>query len=514
MSIGSPPPAIHLTLHGGQLVVRGSVADLLSIEGNGTMAPDGALSGSVVVRIPDLTKLLAISPNTSSIDASGNVTANVQLGGNTSSLEALRIDATFPEFNVKISEHQFAPIRPLHLALRNGQLVFQDFQFALKGTASTFGIAGFVEVTGAKRVNLDVRGALEAALLQLFMKDVRADGHINVALGLHGALPTPALAGTAEFRDAQVRFAGFPQVIDHITGTLRFREDRVDIDSLNATLGGGTVTAGGSITLEGYKPQRVRIVLQGNDVAIRYFEGVTVQGSFNPLVIAGDANRITVQGDIDLTRGLYFKDMDLGNAILGIILSRKTVTPIVAASWQDKVSLAVHLTAAQGTLAIRNNIADVTGSGAIDVTGTLANPVVLGEITLDEGGKVRFQNIDYQIVRGTVGFQNPFRIDPFFDVTLEARVSGGISEIESGPLTVTVNITGTIDRISPSITSDPPASDVGRCPVLFRKGPGSERLGLSAAERRLGDGRVERPNRTHPHCRQWRGCSSAPVARG
>src|SRR5207244_212072 len=85
---------------------------------------------------------------------------------------------------------------------------------------------------------------------------------------------------------------------------------------------------------------------------------------------------------------------------------------------------------------------------------------VLGEVNLDEGGKVRFQNIDYQIVRGTVSFQNPFRIDPFFDVTLEARVSGGISEIESGPLTVTVNITGTIDRISPSITSDPPASDV------------------------------------------------------
>src|SRR5207245_4078227 len=105
------------------------------------------------------------------------------------------------------------------------------------------------------------------------------------------------------------------------------------------------------------------------------------------------------------------------------------------------------MTAARGIVALRNKTVHATGGGAIDVTGTLANPVVLGEITLDEGGKVRFQNIDYQIVRGTVGFQNPFRIDPFFDVTLEARVSGGISEIESGPLTVTVNITGTIDRI-------------------------------------------------------------------
>ena len=103
-----------------------------------------------------------------------------------------RIDATFPEFDVKISEHTFAPVRPLHVALRNGQIVFDDFQFALAGTDSTFGIAGFAEVTGAKRLSLDVRGTLEAALLQLFMKDVKADGHVNVALGVHGTSVAPS----------------------------------------------------------------------------------------------------------------------------------------------------------------------------------------------------------------------------------------------------------------------------------------------------------------------------------
>src|SRR5581483_3030853 len=71
-----------------------------------------------------------------------------------------------------------------------------------------------------------------------------------------------------------------------------------------------------------------------------------------------------------------------------------------------------------------------------------------------------FQNVDYQVVRGSINFQNPFRIDPYFDITLQARVSGGISEIESGPIDVTVNLTGTVDRITPTITSEPPASDI------------------------------------------------------
>ncbi|HEX9406426.1 MAG TPA: translocation/assembly module TamB domain-containing protein, partial [Thermoanaerobaculia bacterium] len=454
----APPPTVYIALRNGQLVVRGSLADLVMIEGSGTVATDGTLSGAVQVRIPDLAKLLSISPNTASFPASGAITANLQLGGKLSSIEALRIDATFPQFDVRVSEHEFAPVRPLHLSLRNGQIVFEDFQLALVGTQSTFGIGGFAELTGAKRLNVDLRGTLEAALLQLFLKDVRADGHIAVAAGLHGTMSAPSISGTAEFQEAQVRFAGFPQLIDHITGTLVFRGDRVDIEGLRANVGGGTVAAGGTIMLAGLTPTRARVTLQGTDVAIRYFEGVTVEGNFT-LQLAGDPQRMMLQGDVAVARGVYFKDIDIGNALLGVILSRRGVTPVVAASWQDRISLGVHLTAPD-TLAVRNNIADLTGSGDIEVTGTLASPVILGEVTLDEGGRVRFQNIDYTLVRGTINFQNPFRVDPYFDITLESRVSGGLSEIESGPIDVTVNITGTIDRITPTITSDPPASDI------------------------------------------------------
>ena len=454
----APPPKLYLAIRNGHLIVRGSAANVLTIEGDGTVAPDGTLGGSVQIRVPDVAKALALSPNLASLPASGKLTANLQLGGKLSSLEALRIDATFPEFDVKVSEHEFTPQRPLHLSLRDGRIVFDDFQLALGQANSTFGIGGFVELTGAKRLNVNLNGQLEAALLQLFVRGARAEGHINVAGGVTGTLDNPSLTGSAEFRDAQMRFPGFPQLIDHITGTLLFHGDRVDIDALHATVGGGTVIAGGSIMLKGLTPQRARLALQGTDVAIRYFEGVTVEGNFN-LLLAGDADRTVLQGDVNVTRGLYFRDIDLGTTLLNVVLNRRTVLPVVAASWQDHVSLRVHL-AAPGTLAIRNNLADVTGSGDIDLTGTLANPVVLGLVTLDEGGRVRFQNVDYTVVRGSMNFQNPFRIDPYFDITLEGRVSGGISEIESGPLDVTINLTGTIDRMTPTITSDPPASDI------------------------------------------------------
>src|SRR5207237_2273091 len=210
---------------------------------------------------------------------------------------ALRIDATVPVLNLKVSEHQFVAARPLRLGLRDGRVVFDDFELKLANTPSTLAVTGFAEVTGDKRLDINVRGTLEAALAQLFIKDLKADGHIVVAGGVQGTLSAPRLAGSAEFQDAQIRFAGFPQIIDHLTGTLVFRGDRIDIDALRAQIGGGTVTAGGSITLNGMTPQRARITLQGTDVAIRYFEGVTVAGNFN-MLLAGDGDRFVLSGDV------------------------------------------------------------------------------------------------------------------------------------------------------------------------------------------------------------------------
>jgi outer membrane protein assembly complex protein YaeT len=455
----APPPTLYVAIRNGQLIVRGSAAGVLTIEGNGRVAEDGTLSGVVQVKVTDIAKALALSPKTASLPAAGNLTANLQLGGKLTSIETLRIDATFPEFNVRVSEHAFAPTRPIRISLHDGRITFDDFQLSLSQTASTaFTVGGYAELTGAKRLNVELHGALEAALLQLFVPDLRADGQIAVAGALTGTMAAPRFNGSAEFQGASVRIPGFPQVIDAITGTLVFREDRIDINSIRARLGGGQIVLGGSVVLDGATPKSVRMTLQGTEVAIRYFEGLTVEGNFS-LLLSGDLGRAVLTGDVTVNRALYFRDVDIGTALLNAVLARRGVVPVISASWQDRIGLRLHVTS-DNTLAVRNNIADFAGSADIDVTGTLGNPVILGLVTLNEGGKIRFQDIDYRVVRGSINFQNPFRIDPYFDIALEARVSGGISEVESGPLDVTVTLTGTLDRLTPSITSDPPASDI------------------------------------------------------
>jgi len=456
---GTAPPTIYFAIRNGQMIVKGSIADIITIDGSGTVGPNLAIDGTVHIVCADIAKLIALSPTTASLPASGNFAIDLKLGGNLTPIEALRVDATMPQLTLKLSDHEFTPPRPIRFGMRGGRITFDDFALSSVPATATFSISGFAEVIGKQVLDVDVKGEIEAALLQVFVKDLRADGHVAVNAGITGTMSDPHITGSAEVQDAQFRFAGFPQIIDHVTGTLVFEPDRIKIDSLRATLGGGSVIAGGFIAVNGIKPVSARLTLQGTDVTIRYYEGLTIGSNF-AVTLSGDTERFVLTGDIDVNRALYSKDIDFSAAILNAVLSRRTVTPIVAASWQDRVSLRLHVTA-PNTLAVRNNIAEVTGSAELDVTGTLANPSVIGSVTLNEGGRVRLQNVDYTVTRGTINFQNPFRIDPYFDVTIEGRVSGGgFDELESGPIDVTVNLVGTLDRFTPSITSDPPASDI------------------------------------------------------
>jgi autotransporter translocation and assembly factor TamB len=59
------------------------------------------------------------------------------------------------------------------------------------------------------------------------------------------------------------------------------------------------------------------------------------------------------------------------------------------------------------------------------------------------------------VTRGTVDFNNPTRIEPFFDVEAETRV-----RVPQETYRVTVRASGTIDRFTPTFDADPPLPEM------------------------------------------------------
>jgi translocation and assembly module TamB len=87
--------------------------------------------------------------------------------------------------------------------------------------------------------------------------------------------------------------------------------------------------------------------------------------------------------------------------------------------------------------------------------------MLFGRAEIDQG-EVLFEGNRYIVTRGAIDFSNPTRIEPFFDVEAETRIRS-----PGQTYRITLQATGTLNRIHPSFTSDPPLSSVDILGLLF-----------------------------------------------
>nr|MDP9322924.1 translocation/assembly module TamB [Acidobacteriota bacterium] len=112
---------------------------------------------------------------------------------------------------------------------------------------------------------------------------------------------------------------------------------------------------------------------------------------------------------------------------------------------------------APSTLRIENNLARMVASADLQLRGTYDRPLLFGSAEI-EHGDVIFEGNRYLVTRGTVGFANPARIEPYFDLEAETRVRVAGQSVA---YRVTLGFTGTAAKMTMNLNSDPPLSSVG-----------------------------------------------------
>jgi translocation and assembly module TamB len=111
----------------------------------------------------------------------------------------------------------------------------------------------------------------------------------------------------------------------------------------------------------------------------------------------------------------------------------------------DTIQLAVGVQS-KGNLSATSSQLNLAGQVNLQVTGTAANPVVVGRSDLTSG-ELFYRNVRYQLQRGIITFNNPNQTEPVMDVSATATV-------EQYNLTLTLR--GPFDKLTTTYTSDPP----------------------------------------------------------
>jgi translocation and assembly module TamB len=373
-------------------------------------------------------------------------------------IRASRLDILLPEYPV----HSAGPV---DLELGHGRLTVRELQLAGEGTNLV--ATGVADVVTDGPLDFSVRGDADLRALAAITRRFRARGAARLAVTFHGRRDAPRVDGTLELLGAGVRVRDLPHGLEDVQGSVRFTESAAQLQDVVGRLGGGEVSLRGETTYGRHGLLSVDLSLAGHDLALRYPEGLRSL-SDGELRLFGDGERQWLTGTLDVRQAVWTRRYDLASELLASDAALRPASPSIGGGLRFDVKVN-----APGTLKVDNNLATLEARAELRLQGTSDEPVVIGRADVDHG-RVYFQGNTYVIRRGRIEFANPQRLDPFFDIEAETRLRS---------YRVNLKMSGTLDRVSPTLTSDPPLSAVQILNLLAGADESAVALGQASIDR-------------------------------
>jgi translocation and assembly module TamB len=356
-----------------------------------------------------------------------------------------------------------------HVQLRNnGTIRFSAFEYMLNiqrfrliGEGTDLEIGGSLQLAGEQALNLNAEGHADLRLIHSFNPDFSSSGTVAVNLMASGTLPHPIIQGRLQITDGMIQYSDLPSALSDLNGSLVFNENRLQIETLTAHVGGGLVSFGGYATL--YNRQvNFDVSLQAQDVRLRYPQGISSMTTAD-LRWAGTPGGSTLSGNATITKLAITPGFDF-SAYLQQSSQASALPPTNPVL--SNIRLDVHITTTP-QLQMQTAALSLSGDADLHLRGTAAKPVLLGRVDILEG-QIAFNGTKYRLERGGITFTNPVTTTPVLDL----RASTRMREYD-----ITVNLNGEFDKLNLSYHSEPPLPTADIISLLAPVGSTQEQFG-------------------------------------
>jgi len=362
----------------------------------------------------------------------------LQLQGPLRNPRALQVTGEIGDF---LAEAAHIPLRnngPIHFTIADQSLSIQRLR--LIGQDTDLEIGGAVQLAGERQIDLHAEGHADLALIHSFNPDFTSSGTVAVNMTMAGTLQRPTAGGHLQINSGTIRYSDLPSALSDIKGSLVFNQDRLEIETLTAYVGGGLVQFGGYATT--YNQQlSFDVSLKGQDVRLRYPPGVSSMTNVE-LRWVGTPATSTLSGDVTVNKLAVTPGFDFASYLESSAQASALpqTNPLL-----NRIQMDVHIVTApelqMQTAAIR-----LSGDADLRLRGTAAKPILLGRADVLEGD-VYFNGAKYRMERGDITFTNPVTTTPVLDLQAATRVRD---------YDITVNLNGQLDKLNLSYHSEPP----------------------------------------------------------
>jgi len=394
-----------------------------------------------------------LSPYTTAI-ASGNV----RVVGQLANIDQLLVETTVERLDLRLFDYRVRNAAPIRIALDRHTARITEMR--LVGDETQLDIEGLIDLHN-ERMAVRATGDAGLGILQAFVPNIRSSGRATLQANFDGPMRDPIVSGTMNVDNGRIRHFDLPHALENISGPLRFDTRSIRLDEVTARLGGGPVRFGGRIDVEGYQPTRVDVSVSGSGMRLRFPEGMRSLVDAD-LSVQGPVDALTLAGNVEVRNAVYTRAFDAGSGLFNLTGGGSAAAAGPGAPLAPTLPLRYDVTiVAPSTLEVRNSTARLFANADLQLRGTYDRPLLFGRAEVDRG-EFTFEGRRYEVTRGTIDFNNPTRIEPFFDIETETRV-----RVPGQTYRVIARAAGTLDRLTPSFEADPPLAEVEVLSLLF-----------------------------------------------
>ena len=348
-----------------------------------------------------------------------------------------------PALTLTYKTVNLAAAAPIRADFHGGVLTVA--QTTIRGTGTDLQLQGVIPVTSNRPAQITAQGTLDLHVAEIVDPNISSSGQVRFNINGTGAGGNRSLQGQIRVINAGFYPADSPVGLDNVNGVLTLRNDSLELTELKGEIGGGKLTASGAVRLR--PTMQFDVAINARNVRMQYPDGVRTAANAD-LALAGGLESSMLRGRVAITQLSFTQDFDLAN-FMSQFSGESAPAPSSQLTENMHLSIAVQSTSAANLVSSKLS---VQGAANLQVSGTAANPVILGRTTLS-GGELFFMGNRYVVQNGTINFVNPVRTEPIVNL----RVTTTVDQYN-----ITMNFQGPADRLHTTYTSDPalPPADI------------------------------------------------------
>ena len=370
-----------------------------------------------------------------------SVSGNSAIGGTINVAGPLRQpkqfsgDVDLNQFSITLQGVALQGVGPLRASLHEGVLHLTSAH--ITGQDTNLQVTGTAALTGTQALAVTGSGSINMKLAQTFDPDITSSGQMDFNLEVSGTLPQPSFSGRVHLTNVALALNDLPNGISKLNGNLIFDQNRLQVQDLVGTTGGGQLKFSGFLTYQHGLYGDFTAV--GKDIRVRY-GGISATAD-TTLHLQGSEKNMLLSGSVQITRFIIGRNVDFAS----FAPSPAANVPPDPTAPSSHVRLDVHIFSAP-QLDFQNSYAQLAGSVDLRLRGTVAQLAILGRINITDG-TANFAGTTYRLQHGEIFFTNPVMIEPIIDIDATTRVE---------EYDVTIGLHGNLNQLTPTFRSEPP----------------------------------------------------------